>query len=492
MANRRTVVRLGAQATAGLIASAVIVAVIAAAIALPFPRHTVTPPSTRVVPTAGEGQRVCAGPVLSFANDASAAGSLTPIGEVSVVTARAEPIGHEIRPGPIGFEISALASVADAGRARTSLNLGPQVIANPSRGTGELSLAAASESQSVASGEVAGFAASTCGEPSAESWLVAGSTEVGRTSLVLLSNPTLVTAVVSITVYGESGIVSTPGSNGIAVPAQSQKIIALAGLAPTVVAPVVHVASRGGLVFATLQQSVVRGLEPGGVEMSTSSALPATTQTIPGVVFAKSPEVALGDSGSTRNDSAPIVRLVPTGDRDTVVTITVASEDPAGPKQIFTATTKALSVADVPLSGIGDGIYTVTVSADEPVVSAARTTTIGAAGGRDFAWFASVAPNNFHFAVATTPDVPSRLHLVNPSRTLAVMVTVTPENGAPTAVTLDGGQSFSLDTTATPRVVISNNGPVVASASFVGDGKLSAITIAPPDQRAAPLTVYTG
>ncbi len=491
MTNRKTVFRLGAQATAGLIASVIIATVVVAAVALPFPRHTVTPPAELIVPTAGEGQRVCAGPLLSRADHAGDATSLAPIGEVSVVSAHADPIDQGIGSGPPGIEIGAPASAVEASRARGSVNAGAQVIANPGDGAGALSLAAASESQSVSNGEFFGFAASACGEPSAESWLVAGSTDVGRTSLVLLTNPTHVTANVSITIYGESGVVATPGSNGIAVPARSQKAVAVAGLAPNVVAPVVRVSSRGGLVFATVQQSIVRGLKPGGIEMATPSAAPATTQTIPGVVFAQSPSAAPSDSGSTNDDSEPVVRLMSTGDRESVATVTVASEDPAGPTHAFTVVNRPWASSDIPLSGVGDGTYTVTVSADTPVVAAARATTVGTAG-RDFAWFASVAPNDYPFAVATAPGAPARLHVVNPSPTAVVSLTVTPEVGSPTTATLGGGQAFALDVPGTGRALVSNSGPVVASASFLGDGVLSAIVIAPPDAGAAPLTVYTG
>ena len=129
-----------------------------------------------------------------------------------------------------------------------------------------------------------GFAAAACAEPSGSIWLVGGSTAVGRTTLLTLANPSPVDATVgSHHPESETARSSAPGMSGIEVQAGAQRVISLAGFAPDVASPVVHVDARGGQVVASLQQSIVRGLDAGGVDLVDAGADPATHLVIPGV-----------------------------------------------------------------------------------------------------------------------------------------------------------------------------------------------------------------
>ena len=111
----------------------------------------------------------------------------------------------------------------------------------------------------------------------------AGRPSVGRTSILTLSNPTAVTAQVSLQIFGEEGAVEAPGLLGIEVQPGAQRVLSLAGFAPGLVSPIVHVEARGGQVVAYLQQSIVRGLDASGVDLVDAAPDPATDLTFPGV-----------------------------------------------------------------------------------------------------------------------------------------------------------------------------------------------------------------
>ena len=145
---------------------------------------------------------------------------------------------------------------ADADGAPLALTTEPGAV--------DAGMLAGAQSQTVARETLSGFAAASCTEAVAESWLVGGATDVGRTGIVLLANPTAVAATVDVRVIGETGRVDAPSALGIIVPPGSQRVLSLAGLAPNVVSPVVHVTSTGGAIAASLEHSVIEGLDARG------------------------------------------------------------------------------------------------------------------------------------------------------------------------------------------------------------------------------------
>ena len=102
--------------------------------------------------------------------------------------------------------------------------------------------------------------------------------------------------------------------NGIDVPAGAQRVLSLAGFAPGLVSPVVHVEARGGQVIAFLQQSIVRGLDAVGVDLVDAAPDPATDLTFPGVRVFDSVGVNRALSLDDWDDVAPIVRIAEPGD----------------------------------------------------------------------------------------------------------------------------------------------------------------------------------
>ena len=233
-------------------ACAAAVAVILVVGLVPLPTVAIQPPSVEVEPQPADEVRVCAGAILRLGDETGQdAGTGVALGDPSV---RSAAVGGTLRPGVL--------EATDAGTGGTSA--APAVFQlTPEPGA----TLAAAQSQVVDDEGFSGYAATACAEPSGSVWLVGGATTIGRTTLLTLANPTEVDATVSLSIFGENGAVTAPGMSGIHVAAGSQRVLSLAGFAPELLSPVVHVESRGGRVAAWLQQSITRILDPGGVEL---------------------------------------------------------------------------------------------------------------------------------------------------------------------------------------------------------------------------------
>ena len=91
-------------------------------------------------------------------------------------------------------------------------------------------------------------------------------------------------------------------------------MLSLAGLAPNLVSPVVHVVSTGGAIAASLEHSVVIGLAPAGIELTGATAAPATSQVIPGVPVPQSGGVEATEDHADGDDHPAVRLFAPGGD----------------------------------------------------------------------------------------------------------------------------------------------------------------------------------
>lgn len=481
MPSKRAVARTGSRVVAGLIGLGVAVTAVGAAALIPWPTMTTTPTSVVVAPIPSEQKRVCPGPLLTLAEDASSAQAATSIGS-AVAVYGTTPGGAA--PGPID-DVSSLTARDNARSDRDGSPLLLSVAAAP--GSTVPSLVAGSQSQTAAGETVAGFAAAACGEASADAWLVGGSTDVGRTGLLLLSNPTTVVASVDLTVFGETGAVDAPGATGILVQPGEQRIVSLAGLAPNLQSPVVHVQSSGGQVAASLEQSLIQGIEPGGVELLGPSAGPSTDQVIAGLVVTKQPTSAAQSDAETVSDEVPSVRIFAPGDEPAAVEIVVSGTD--GVAASFNVDVQAGIASEVPLPGLAPGSYAVRLDSDQPIVAAARASAVGGPR-KDFAWFAASAslPGDFMVSVPSGPG--PTLHLVNTGQADATL-TVTSDSGRSNEVTVAAGVPAALRLAPGDRYVVAGGTSIVAAVSYSGAGMLSGFTLSPAGPLAAPIRVYT-
>lgn len=470
---RRGRIRRSVAAAAGVVA----VGVVALAALVPLPDYSVQAASVTVSPAAGEQTIVCPGP-LSRLSDASGANAtrFSVIGTTTLVQGT-NPSGVTVRTENLDMPDNTGAAPSIPARSLTS-----SAVLNDER----VALAAAQASQ-VADGDTVGFAASACQSAALESWLVGGATTTGRTSFVYLVNPTDVAASVDLTVYAEQGAISSPGSRDIVVPAGAERVISLAGLAPNVTSPVVNVRSSGGHVAAWLQHSVVRGLNPGGAELTGSTSAAADKHVIPGVEIAGTTAIAelLGQTGN--EDLQSILRVYPATNEATAMAVTFTSENIGVPDTTINLGATAGVVTDFVLRDVPDGTYTVTISADHPVYAAVRSSVVSGAD-IDVAWYQSGQELGESFVVVAPTGPSPRLHVYNPSGTEAVLEIATPQGDRAT-FTIPSRTAAGIPLGA-PVYTATSTQPLVASVGYLESGAMSSFVLTPPGALDGAVTVF--
>ncbi|MGO2542102.1 MAG: DUF5719 family protein, partial [Specibacter sp.] len=230
-------------------------------------------------------------------------------------------------------------------------------------------------------GDLAGLAAATCQTPANEMWLSGASTTVGRTAVLSIANSSASPATVSLDFFSGNGPLQAPAGKGLVVDAGTVRAVVLSGLAPDQDLLSVHLKSAGGAVSAVIQQSVLRGLTPGGIDYLAPVGDPASALTIPGVRVQKPSDAAKITAQSGYEDAATALEVTVPGVRDSVVEVKAYGADgqvalPNG--GVFTAA--AGKVSELSLAGLPQGTYSLSVSADEPVAATARLVNSTKAG----------------------------------------------------------------------------------------------------------------
>jgi hypothetical protein len=296
---------------------------------------------------------------------------------------------------------------------------------------------AATEYDSVNSEFAAGYLATECGDALNDQWLIGGSTTTGRDTIVTISNGSDVEARIDLEIWGSTGKVDAPGSQGIVIPAKSQRSYSVAGFAPDEASPAIHLVSNGAAVWATLQTTVVRGLVPGGLDRIGPVAAPTTLLSFPVIRVPSEESIGALLVDPSYTDVVAALRFLAPGDTDASVTITL---DPyaEGDSQVVTATIPSGSTLDIPISELSAGDWAVMVESDQPIVAAARVGFHDVITGiTDLAW-ASVAPAQTGIAAMVVPegsslgltnlgDADATVTVVNGDLSLELVV---PANGA--------------------------------------------------------------
>jgi len=244
-----------------------------------------------------------------------------------------------------------------------------------------------------ADGDLQGWAAAACQQPSNDLWLVGANTSLGRTAVLNLSNASSTPATVSLDLYGAKGQIQAPGSRGLLVAPGTTRSIVLAGLAPDQEQLSVHARSAGGPVTAVIQQSVLRGLTPGGVDFIVPGAAPATRQVMAGLDIQDPASAKALTAKQGFADAAAALQIAVPGPADAVVEIKLYGRD--GQKALpggGVVTAKGGAVTEVSLAGVPAGHYTLAARSDVSFAAAARVTRgLRADSATDFTWSASSA-----------------------------------------------------------------------------------------------------
>ncbi|MCU1634894.1 MAG: hypothetical protein JWQ68_133 [Cryobacterium sp.] len=483
MPGKRAFVAAGARAAVGLAGAVLAVAAVGSAALVQWPYIERDPVSSLVTPVPSEQVRVCPGPLLTLAEDSNQASAVTSVGRAFSLYAARDASGAEQLP-PVATEIEAVDN------STSSSDGSPVVVSVPAEEKAAMSLLTGSQSQTAAVESLGGLAAASCTEATAEAWLVGGSTDIGHTSLVLLSNPTTVLATVDLAVYGETGLVDAPGANGILVQPGTQQVVSLAGLAPNVKSPVVHVLSHGGRVSASLEHSLIEGIEPAGVELTGPAGAPAQLQVIPGMLVAAQASSSGGNSADVGALPAnvPSVRIFVPGPDAASVEVGITSEDGQASGDSLQVEIQPGVVTEVPLEAIATGNFVVRLDSDQPLVASAFSST-SAGETRDFAWFTSGGMLAETFLVSAADGPSPSLHLYN-SDASDVEVTVTSDTGREVAATVTGGGSAVVPLSAATSYTVTARAGLVASVGYSGGGLLSSFTLSAMGPLATPITVY--
>lgn len=361
--------------------------VTAAAIAAPPGSSlTVQPPATEV--PAGALTAVCPEPLRLLAGNAGGTDAdYNPVSESATTTVNAVVLGGTGSTLPA----AQLGTLAEGERV-AGIDAGSEVPLTGSRFGGVISNAPAAEAtvlkaepsgkeQAAANavlgytandGDLAGLAAANCQVAENDMWLVGARTTVGATAVLRLTNPSVTPSTVDLELHGAKGRIEAAGSRGIVVAPGESRSLVLAGFAANEESLAVRVRSSGGPVTAVVEQSILRGLTPGGVEIIEPTAAPAPRQVITGVDL-QSPdtikELAEQDGhGSVR----PFLTVAVPGTTDAAVHLRVFG--PKGEVQIpggGVFSVPAGTAGRIPLADLPAGTYSLDLTADVAVAAAA-------------------------------------------------------------------------------------------------------------------------
>jgi len=447
----------GARVVTGL---AVIVACavgVAAAVHAPWPVLSHDPAQVDVTPLPGDSVLVCNGDLRALGRDAAEPLDMQSASSPTLTTG-----------GTSGPPASSELSVQDLPVAR-----GVPVLTGAVEGR-TAPLIAGAESVTIAAEDLAGYAAVPCGTPRLDSWLVGGSTATGTEDLVILTNAAEVPSTVTLSVYGD-----TRSARTVVVPARTQTALPLTSIAAGNNVPVVRVAAVGAPVRAVLQSSLVQVLDPAGIDLQDAVPGPQQKLTLTGVqAFA-----VQGDDAEMA-----VLRLLAPG-QDAQARVRVLAEGASSPVDEFTVPLEMDLPAQVSLSGLEPGQYTVEIEADAPVVAALRQQD-GFGLDTDFAWI-TPAPEIDADVVFAAPSGPApRVQIANTAD----------EDASVTIESLDGGQSdelvvpagetrgVDLDPRTTYRMRTTSS--VHAAVTFTAPGALAVLPVQPSAGVEKPITVY--
>ena len=349
-------------------------------------------------------------------------------------------------------------------------------------------VAAATSTYTASDGDLRGLAATGCQVPSSDFWLLGAATTVGRSSILTLTNPTGTPATVTLELYGPEGRIERAGVRGQLVAPGGTRQIVLGGLAGDLDRVAVRVRSDGGRVTGVIQQSVLRGLTPGGVEFLSPSAAAGVTQVVPGVVVQDAATAQRIREQEGYGTAAPELQVLVPGSSDAVLDIKVYGPDgevelPGG----GVGTAAAGAVTTFPLTSLPEGGYTIAVTSDVSVVAAARVTR-GIDDGEpvDFAGAPSAVRLGTDHTVALAEGVDVSLVLGAPSGRGEVTLTPVAADGtlgAPVVIGIAGGTSVSVPASSlgsSPAGVVINatGDPVHGAQVMTLPGEVAGISVA--------------
>ncbi|MEN9713790.1 MAG: hypothetical protein RLZZ164_454 [Actinomycetota bacterium] len=424
------------------------------------------PTGQSVSVSAADLQLVCpGGAILSGGTNGTTVGSFTRLGRASVGGYAAgsysvqslsvdgsTSVADTTGPASLGFAASNSASVQVTSQQQGSTGL------------------TATQLQNAANSRLNGLLGASCQAPSTDLWLVGGDTSTGRETLVLLSNPSSVTATVSLEAFGLGGAKST--SSGISVPAHGSQVVPLASILPETKSLAIHLRSFGSAIAAWMQQRTLRGLQYAGADWVAPVAEFNKQLSIPGLLIRGSKDgVALKNANADYFDLVPSLRIFNPSTQSVKFTAQIFGADAKTFGTVISDTVLPNSAADFDLAGLADGDYVAFVQADAPVAAAIRLprTDKAKTPNTDFAWLPAVSPLSADQLISVPKAGISKLAIANPGKTAidisvgATAVHVAPNSTVVLLAPAGGNLKISAGSAAFAATLITDvNGGVAA------------------------------
>ena len=354
---------------------------------------------------------------------------------------------------------------------------------------------------SAGDGDLSGLAAANCQSPGNDMWLMGARTTVGATAVLRLTNPSESAATADLDLYGSKGRIEGAGSRGLLVPPGETKQIVLAGLAANEASLAVRVRSSGGPVTALVQQSILRGVTPGGVELIQPATPASPQQVISGVRIQNPADTKKVAAQSGYESVAPALQVAVPGSTNAVVSVRIldAGGDVSVPGGgVFTV--PAGGVGQLPLDFLPEGTYAVEVAADVSVVAAAVT---GRGAKTDAPVDLAVAPagerlGSEHLAVLTA-GADSVLSFAAPSGAAEVRLTGVGQDGSlkeERLVAVKGGSTVTVKPADVgsdlAALLVSTTGDAVYGAQVLTSGDAGVSVLPLPKGNVGGLSVPVG
>ncbi|MEV4900749.1 DUF5719 family protein [Citricoccus sp. NPDC055426] len=356
---------------------------------------------------------------------------------------------------------------------------------------------------SATDGDLAGTEASSCTAPGHDHWLAGATTTVGSTAVLVLSNPSASASTVALSLYGGSGPVEAPGTSGIVLAPGESRSIVLGGLAPDEEHLAVHVTAQGGAVGATVQQHRLFGITPGGVEIIQPTAAPAQSAVLPGLVVPSRQhgEAVTGQDGYEQAGPAVLLAAPAAG-----ATAEITVSGPDGPVELpegGVVQVPAGATVRFPLDGLDHDVYTVTVTADAPLVAGARGLSGQAGGPIDFSSVSAVGALGLERLVARPAETQANLVLYSGTGG-SVEITPVLRDGSlgdplvrelgpeATRAVSFGGLVDADESQVAGALVETTQGQVHAGVDVRGEQGISAYPVVPQQQPVSGVPVRVG
>lgn len=235
------------------------------------------------------------------------------------------------------------------------------------------SLSSAARFYTAKDGDLAGLATAGCSAPAADSWISGATTTTGTTSVLHLVNSSASVSQVRIDLRGSEGMIEAAALNDIAIAPGETKSFVLAAYAPNEKSVALKVSASGGKINATIQQSSLHGLTPGGVDYIVAGTPAAAHQVIPGVVL-QDPQLA-GELSkpAASEDAIPELHVAATSAEGATIKVRALGANgevaiPGGGELVVASN----ATARLPLTGIPAGVYTFVLEADSAVAASVK------------------------------------------------------------------------------------------------------------------------